>query len=73
MAMRIGVTHVNIPNTPVKTDTAESTWLVTTREDRWLPDLFKKIASDPILQEAERPNDLQNKSDTYLENFIQSK
>ena len=37
MAMRIGVTHVNIPNTPVKTDTAESTWLVTTREDRWLP------------------------------------
>jgi len=35
--MRIGVTPVNIPNTTVKTDTAESTILVTVWEDRWQP------------------------------------
>ena len=34
--MRIGDTPVPIPNTTVKTDTAESTLLETAREDRWL-------------------------------------
>ena len=37
--MRVGVTPVPIPNTLVKTDAADNTWLETTREDRWLPDL----------------------------------
>ncbi len=38
--MRVGVTPVPIPNTLVKTDAADNTWLETTREDRWLPDLW---------------------------------
>lgn len=37
--MRVGVTPVPIPNTLVKTDAADNTWLETTREDRWLPDI----------------------------------
>ncbi len=39
VAMRVGVTPVPIPNTMVKTDAADNTWLETAREDRWLPDL----------------------------------
>ena len=39
VAMRLGVTPVPIPNTMVKTDAADNTWLETAREDRWLPDL----------------------------------
>ena len=31
-------TPVPIPNTMVKTDAADNTWLETAREDRWLPD-----------------------------------
>ena len=37
VAIRNGETPVPIPNTTVKTDTAESTLLETAREDRWLP------------------------------------
>ena len=36
VAIRNGATPVLIPNTTVKTDTAESTLLETAREDRWL-------------------------------------
>ena len=32
----------SIPNTMVKTQTAENTTLATAWEDRWLPDLIKK-------------------------------
>ena len=39
VAMRLGDTPVPIPNTMVKTDAADNTWLETAREDRWLPDL----------------------------------
>ena len=39
VAMRVGETPVPIPNTMVKTDAADNTWLETAREDRWLPDL----------------------------------
>ena len=35
--MRLGVTPVPIPNTMVKTQTADNTSLETVREDRWLP------------------------------------
>ena len=42
VAMRFGVTPVPIPNTTVKTKTAESTILATVWEDRWLPDPKKK-------------------------------
>ena len=39
VAMRFWETPVHIPNTMVKTDAADNTWLETAREDRWLPDL----------------------------------
>ena len=45
VAMRFGVTPVPIPNTTVKTKTAESTILATVWEDRWLPDYKKKLVS----------------------------
>ena len=40
-AMRLGETPVPIPNTTVKTQTAEGTALETVWESRWLPD-YKK-------------------------------
>ena len=48
VAMRVGETPVPIPNTMVKTDAADNTWLETAREDRWLPDLLKKLMSESI-------------------------
>ena len=50
--MRVGVTPVPIPNTMVKTDAADNTWLETTREDRWLPDLWgiSSVGRAPALQ-----------------------
>lgn len=52
MAMRVGVTPVPIPNTKVKTDAADNTWLETTWEDRWLPDLWgiSSVGRAPALQ-----------------------
>ena len=40
VAMRFGDTPVPIPNTMVKTKTADDTWLETTWESRWLPDFY---------------------------------
>ena len=40
VAMRLGETPVPIPNTTVKTQTADGTMLETAWESRWLPDLF---------------------------------
>ena len=50
--MRVGVTPVPIPNTLVKTDAADNTWLETTREDRWLPDSWgiSSVGRAPALQ-----------------------
>ena len=45
VAMRFGETPVLIPNTMVKTETADGTMLETAWESRWLPDLFKKTHS----------------------------
>ena len=42
--MRPGETPVHIPNTKVKTRTAESTMLETAWEGRWLPDLYGGVA-----------------------------
>ena len=42
--MRFGVTPVPIPNTMVKTKTADDTWLETTWESRWLPDFYGGLA-----------------------------
>ena len=54
VAMRSWETPVPIPNTTVKTRSAEDTWLETTRENRWLPDsilLYIKAlrASAPLI------------------------
>ena len=43
VAMRLGDTPVLIPNTMVKTHTADGTLLETARESRWLPDYYFKI------------------------------
>ena len=40
VAMRKGATPVPIPNTTVKTHTAENTWREVSREGRWLPDFL---------------------------------
>ena len=50
--MRIGATPVPIPNTMVKTDTADNTWLETAWEDKWLPDLwgYSSVGRAPALQ-----------------------
>ena len=43
VAMRLGETPVYIPNTMVKTQTADDTILETVWESRWLPDLKNQI------------------------------
>ena len=40
MPIHLGVTPVPIPNTTVKTQTAEGTTLVTMWENRWVPDWY---------------------------------
>ena len=42
--MRPGETPVPIPNTTVKTGTADGTMLETAWESRWLPDLYGGVA-----------------------------
>ena len=42
--MRLGDTPVLIPNTTVKTQTADGTMLETAWESRWLPDLNGGVA-----------------------------
>ena len=44
VSMRLGETPVPIPNTTVKTKTAENTILETIWEDRWMPDLYGGVA-----------------------------
>ena len=48
VAMRLGATPVPIPNTMVKTQTADGTALETVWESRWPPNLKKKkdVVSD---------------------------
>ena len=50
--MRSGETPVPIPNTMVKTQTAENTTLATAWEDRWLPDSwgYSSVGRAPALQ-----------------------
>ena len=43
--MRLGDTPVPIPNTTVKTRTADGTMLETAWESRWLPDCKKNTAA----------------------------
>ena len=41
VAMRLWETPVPMPNTTVKTQAADDTWLETARESKWLPELNK--------------------------------
>ena len=52
VAMRLGDTPVPIPNTMVKTQTADGTILETVWESRWLPDLwgYSSVGRAPALQ-----------------------
>ena len=43
VAMRLWETPVPIPNTTVKTQTADDTWLETARESKWLPGYKKRV------------------------------
>ena len=43
--MRLGETPVPIPNTTVKTQSADGTMLETAWESRWVPDLLTKTHS----------------------------
>ena len=45
--MRLGETPVPIPNTTVKTQSADGTALETVWESRWAPDQKKKSRRDP--------------------------
>ena len=49
VAMRPGDTPVPIPNTMVKTWTADGTMLETAWESRWLPDSLKKTTRKSVL------------------------
>ena len=40
--MRLRETPVPMPNTTVKTQAADDTWLETARESKWLPEFNKK-------------------------------
>ena len=50
--MRLWDTLVPIPNTMVKTQTADGTLLETARESRWMPDLwgYSSVGRAPALQ-----------------------
>ena len=50
--MRLWGTPVPIPNTMVKTQTADGTLLETARESRWMPDLwgYSSVGRAPALQ-----------------------
>ena len=50
VAMRIGETPVPIPNTMVKTYTADGTALETVWESRWPPVFEKSLAGDLIIK-----------------------
>ena len=54
--MRLGVTPVLIPNTMVKTQTADGTILETVWESRWLPESwgFSSVGRAPALQAGGR-------------------
>ena len=49
--MRLGDTPVPIPNTTVKTKTAENTILETIWEDRWMPD-HNGLIAQPVRAHA---------------------
>ena len=71
VAMRPGETPVHIPNTMVKTWTADDTMLETTWESRWLPDYLKNLSVIRDFKSLRFLMTDKHQSTTYLENFIQ--
>ena len=51
VAMRSGATPVPIPNTTVKTQSADGTALETVWESRWEPDQKKKKLNLPVMRD----------------------
>ena len=49
--MRLGETPVPIPNTTVKTQSADGTALETVWESRWAPDQKKKKLNLPVMRD----------------------
>ena len=49
--MRLGETPVPIPNTTVKTQSADGTALETVWESRWAPDQKKKKLKLPVMRD----------------------
>ena len=45
VVMRLWDTPVPIPNTKVKTQSADDTWLETARESKWLPESIRAHSS----------------------------
>ena len=71
--MRVGETPVPIPNTMVKTDAADNTWLETAWEDRWLPDLLKNLSVMRCKKKTSCMGwPIRPERKAYLENFIQN-
>ena len=82
--MRVGVTPVPIPNTMVKTDAADNTWLETAREDRCCR-IYKRVLLLSMIRsknkhswmawsirpEVSKIQDIVSETRMYLENFIQ--
>ena len=52
VAMRLGETPVHIPNTMVKTQTADDTILETVWESRWLPDFTDGVIAQLVRAHA---------------------
>ena len=52
VVMRLRDTPVPIPNTKVKTQSADDTWLETTRASRWLPESQLILDSSAVEQPA---------------------
>ena len=50
-SMRLGDTPVPIPNTTVKTQSADGTALETVWESRWAPDQKKKKLNLPVMRD----------------------
>ena len=64
--MRLGDTPVPIPNTTVKTQSADGTALETVWESRWAPDQKKKNRRDPDEIYAGFTSDLRRKDIFFL-------
>ena len=53
VVMRLRETPVPMPNTTVKTQAADDTWLETARESKWLPETNIEISRE-ALDKAQR-------------------